>query len=145
MFKNAYFLKKKAVKSPQRQGICPQNPPGLQRLGFRPQNPALLLSFININLSKRVLMFLICFIISKNKQKYQTANVMLLPLPRFCAYFYFKLAVFVGGSAKIVLSPGIGTLAMPLITLWVPLSRHNIFAPGSGIGRLNLSRGGENR
>jgi len=44
---------KKAVKSPQRQGICtPKILDGLQRLGTSPQIPALLLLLIDINLSK---------------------------------------------------------------------------------------------
>jgi len=43
---------------------------------------------------------------------------MLLPLSRFCACFSLQThAVFVGGGTKIVLSPGVGTLATPLITL----------------------------
>jgi len=58
---------------------------------------------------------------------------MLLNLPRFCALIFFtsNSAVFVGGSAKIALLPGVGTLAPPLITLWVPLLCHNGFAPAS--------------
>jgi len=39
-----------------------------------------------------------------------------LPLLRFAPIFTYS-AVFVSGGAKIVLSPGIGTLATPLITL----------------------------
>jgi len=44
---------KKVVKSPQRQGIRPQiSPLASSGWGLRPQAPALLLSLIDINLSK---------------------------------------------------------------------------------------------
>jgi len=44
---------------------------------------------------------------------------MLLSHLRFCTRLFFisNSAVFVGGDAKIVLPPGVGTLATPLITL----------------------------
>jgi len=44
---------KKAVKSPQRLGIRPQKfPLASSGWGLRPETPALLLSLIDINLSK---------------------------------------------------------------------------------------------
>jgi len=50
--KMCIFLKK-AVKSPQRQGIRPQKSPlASSGWGIRPQTPALLLSLTDINLSK---------------------------------------------------------------------------------------------
>jgi len=52
------IILKKAVKSPQRQGIRPQKSPlASSGWGLRPQTPALLLSLIDINLSKWVLAF----------------------------------------------------------------------------------------
>jgi len=52
ILKNAYFLEK-VIKSPQRQGILPQKSPlASSGWGLRLQTSALLLSLIDINLSK---------------------------------------------------------------------------------------------
>jgi len=60
----------------------------------------------------------------------QTANVMLLFLRAFTLIFHFKLQFLLEWEdAKIFLFLSAGTLATPVITLWVPLLRHNGFTP----------------
>jgi len=55
-----------------------------------------------------------------------------MPLPRFCAYFLLQILQFLLMVCKNrFVPPVLGTLARPMITLWLPLLRHNRFAPAS--------------
>jgi len=135
-----FFFWKKAVKSPQCQGIRIQKSP-LASSGWwlRLQTSALLLSLTDINLSKCVLAFYSKYFLLLRKINRSNKQQMYW----FCLFRAFApifsvqtLQFFVGGGAKIVLSPVVDTLATPLIALWLLCS---------GISRLNLSREGENR
>jgi len=107
-----HILWKKAVKSPQRQGLRPQPPLASGERGVRPQTPALLLSLIDIHLSKVRTSISLLRKINRNNKQHAFASSTLLRL-----FFHSKSAVFVGGGAKIFFPRAQGTLTTPLITL----------------------------
>jgi len=79
----------------------------------------LLLPLIDVDLTKYVSSVEpIIYITSKNKQKKQTANIMLLLFPNICAYFSLQnLQFLLVGRKNIFYFLAQGTLATPLITL----------------------------
>jgi len=113
------FLKK-AVKSPQRQEICPKTPRWPPALEIPPQDfRVVTLPFWYKFVEVRSSVLNLFHYLEKetvNSKSNAFASSALLRL-----FFTSNSAVFVGESAKIVLSSGVDTLAKPLITLWMPL------------------------
>jgi len=101
------FLKKKAVKSPQRWKLRPQKPNtvGLLHLRALPPYPTLLLPPIVTTFSSSVVA-LMRFYYCRKRAKITIPNVLLLFFPRF--FHFIQTLHFVGGGAKIFFPPDTG-------------------------------------